>query len=316
MIIAILQSVLTRYLLAFPAYYQDTIRSSTLEFVHRARFLTKSSALHLLVIFFIVMGFALSQQRPSPVARYIDEFSLESEVEVSNHTILLTNVRDWQYQGREIIEKRWVDREISLNSLERVWFVVESFGKWDGIAHTFFIFDFADQEPLSFSIEAKREPNESFSPIKGIFNQYELGYFWGNETDFLIRRVEYLGHKVYMYPLLISSDAGKTLLRALAAETRDLTQTPRYYNTLTSNCTNSLANIVNQVEPGLIPWHPARLFTGYADNYLHQLGLIDNSQAFESIEQKHYVSDLVTQYADSDTFSEDLRSAIHKRIND
>ena len=49
---------------------------------------------------------------------------------------------------------------------------------------------------------------------------------------------------------------------------------PRFYNTLTTNCTSALAAIVNKARPGAIPWDWSFLLTGYADRYLHKLGYI------------------------------------------
>lgn len=265
----------------------------------------------LLVIFLIIWFYSIPASLKS---NYLEDFSHDSGISIQENIITLTNVRDWRYLDQEILSKNLIDRQINLDSLEKVWFVVEPFGKWDGIAHTFFIFDFTNQDPISFSIEARREIGEEYSPILGMLNQYELGYFWGQETDFLIRRATYLDHDLYMYPLQISNQSAKKLLITLAHETNKINQKPKYYNTLTSNCTNTLANIVNQIEPGIVPWHPARLLTGYADDYLYSLGLIPTDEDFVSITSRHYVTDLVKTHASSDTFSNDFRMALYEQI--
>ena len=58
-------------------------------------------------------------------------------------------------------------------------------------------------------------------------------------------------------------------------ETEILATTPRWYNTLTTNCTNSLVAYVNRVREDAIPWNYSLVLTGRADTYLASLGYVD-----------------------------------------
>ncbi|HMP85395.1 MAG TPA: DUF4105 domain-containing protein, partial [Candidatus Paceibacterota bacterium] len=117
-----------------------------------------------------------------------------------------------------------------------------------------------------------------------------------------------------MYPLLISKEAGRALLLDLSIEAQKLQTTPRFYNTMTSNCTNLLADSANRVKKGSVPFHYSRLFTGYADDYMYKLGFIPNDLSFEEINKKYRIDflvkeiDLKLQSYTKEEFWENLKS--------
>ena len=52
-------------------------------------------------------------------------------------------------------------------------------------AHTLLLFEFEGDRLLGLTIEARRERNEDYSALRGIFNAFELAYVWGTARDFL-----------------------------------------------------------------------------------------------------------------------------------
>ena len=158
------------------------------------------------------------------------------------------------------------------------------FGKWEGIGHFFFIFEFEDGQTISVSIEARRESDEGYNSIKGIFNKYELWYAYGSSADFITRRaIQYPEQELYMYPLKISKKYTSALFLDLAQTAEKLETKPEFYNTITSNCTNLLADSANRIKEDSVPFHYSRLFTGFTDNQLYKLGLIRNDKSFDEI---------------------------------
>ena len=69
------------------------------------------------------------------------------------------------------------------------------------------------------------------------------------------------------------------IFRQFVDETAALATTPRWYNTLTTNCTSSLIAYVNKVQPDAIPWHYSFVLTGRTDTYLGRLGYVDLGSA-------------------------------------
>ena len=162
------------------------------------------------------------------------------------------------------------------STIVRTWFLVEPFSDIEAVGHTFLSFELEDGTVLSFSVEARREEAEEYSAVKGQFREYELAYQWGTERDFVTRRLIYLDHPLRLYPLTLTREQSKALFLSLAEETQTLAEHPRFYNTLTANCTNVLAKIVNRHYPGTLPYDIAWNLTGYADLYLMEQGLIEN----------------------------------------
>jgi hypothetical protein len=198
-----------------------------------------------------------------------EEFAHITTIETTEqNTLKLSNVRDWTYGEGTIISKDWRTFEVDPKMITRVWFLTEPFSGWKAIGHTFLSFEFKDGTVLSFSIEARRDAAEGYAAIDGMFNEYELAYVWGTERDLLTRRLFYLDHPVRRFPLEITPEMAEALFRGFVAGTNELAEEPRFYNTLTENCTNTLAEIVNEMNPHTLPYNIAWNLPGFADLYL------------------------------------------------
>lgn len=225
-------------------------------------------------------------------------------------TVAIKNVRNWKYRSDGPYEKTYLDRAFNLQDIERVWFLIEPFSGWEGVAHVYFMFDFRDQEPISFSVEARREKTETYNSFLGLFRKYDLIYLWGQETDFTINRVITYKDNVYMIPLQAPKEFQQQLFVELLNETNELARTPRFYNTIDANCTNLLADFVNKARPGTIPFHIARYLPGYSTQLLYDLGYIDNSIPIEELKKKYYLNDHVEELYQDASFSQKLRERL------
>jgi Domain of unknown function (DUF4105) len=116
---------------------------------------------------------------------------------------------------------------------------------------------------------------------------------WSTEEDATVRRVVLGNNKLYMYPLTISMRAAQQLFSQLAQASQALEAQPRFYNTLTSNCTNELARVANNIQPGAIPADVALVFPGFSNGLLHKLGFIRNDVSLEELRDRYYISDLL-----------------------
>lgn len=205
------------------------------------------------------------------------------DITISSSTVTVENVRDWRYEKGEVVSNTYYDAVYDVDKLKHAYLAYNPFGKWEGVGHSFFVFEFEDGQSVSVSIEARREKIEEYSAIRGFFNEYELWYVFGSKEDFLTRRAIYHNEELYQYPLLITESSAKALFVDVARAAEKLETEPAFYNTLTSNCTNLLADSANRVKKGSIPFHYSRLFTGFADNQLYDLGFIPHHKPFEEI---------------------------------
>lgn len=248
----------------------------------------------------LVVGVAISNnlKTPSLSRDWAEDSKILPDVSINENVIEIKNIRDWRYLPGKIVSKDYYNDTFDLNKIESAYLLFNPFGKWDGIGHSFFIFTFEDGKEISVSVEARRESDESFNSVKGIFNQYELWYAFGSSADFITRRaIHYEDHELNMYPLLITKESKQALLLDLVKTAEKLETEAQFYNTVTSNCTNLLIDSANEVKKGSVPFHYSRLFTGYADDYVYELGFIPNNQSFEEINKKYRI-DLQVQEID------------------
>jgi len=235
-------------------------------------------------------------------------------VSVKRDEVKISNIRDWKYLADGSVDAKYYGDEFNARDISAVWFVVEPFSNWDGIAHTYFIFDFTDGRNIAVSVEARREVGEDFNAFKGLFNNFELMYIWGSERDITGRRVVVEKSKLFMYPLSLSQNASQKLFLKMASETAKMESRPRFYNTLTDNCTSILAKNANEINPGSVPFNISWFLPGYSDEYLYSLGYLDNIDDLETLRIRSNITDLVVQFYESEDFGLNIRRRLTDRI--
>lgn len=250
----------------------------------------------IIFLIFILIFILNIIKTPSHERQWAEDSKALPIISLNENIIEIKNIRDWRYSKTDIVSKDYYNENFDLDKLDKTYYLFNPFGKWDGVAHGFFLFVFEDGKSLSVSIEARRESDESFNSVKGLFNKYELWYAYGSAADFITRRaVHYEDSELNMYPLLISKEMSQKLFLDLATETQSIEKEARFYNTIRSNCTNLLMDSLNKAEKGSVPFHYSRLFTGYSDDYFYKLGLIPNDQSFEEINKKYRIDSQVQE---------------------
>lgn len=218
-------------------------------------------------------GYLLTKE-PLTERDWLPEQAETATVTYTDDVVTIHNLRDWTYDAEKPLETTWTSKDINPDDIVRTWFIIEPFADWKAVGHTLLSFELTNGEVISFSVEARREQGEEYTATKGLVHEYELSYQWGTERDFVTRRLIYLNHPLRLYPMELSKEDSRALFLSLTEETNILAEHPRFYNTLTANCTNILAKIVNKHYPGTLPYDPSWNFTGYADLYLFKEGLI------------------------------------------
>jgi phosphorylcholine metabolism protein LicD len=104
--------------------------------------------------------------------------------------------------------------------------------------------------------------------------------------DLIGARVFYSDEDLRIYPIVVDKILVRGVFVDIAKTAQDLELNPKFYNTITSNCTNVLAVSANKVKEGSVLWNKARILTGYADNHLYDLGYIKNDEPFEKVYEK------------------------------
>lgn len=197
--------------------------------------------------------------------------------------VLLEEVRDWRYTRDAVVSKAYRPVRYEPSDVQGLWMYEQALGLGGRIAHTFLVFEFpesyGENRWLGISVETRREVGEQYSIVRGVLRGFEVTHIWATEEDLVRRRVEYLDYPLVRYPVTVPTEVIGRIFEQFAAETNALATTPRWYNTLLTNCTSALIRYVNQIEPGAIPWHYSFVLTGRADDYLNRLGYIDIGKA-------------------------------------
>lgn len=263
------------------------------------------------IVAILVLGAGASITQPPRSDRdWYPYLSRTVDVELGADRFTVTPVSAWSYAREGPTDETYTEAAYDIEALRNVWFMLEPQPGSQLAAHTLLLFEFEGDRLLGLTIEARRERNEDYSALHGLFNAFELAYVWGTARDFLTRRAVMLDHEVFVYPVDITDEQKRMLLTRLLERTESLETRPRYYNTILSNCTNELAKAAG------FHWAPAYILTGRSDEYLFRRGIIPGA----SFAQAHARSD-VTNYvralnaAPAEVFDRELLTELRRRFN-
>lgn len=261
------------------------------------------------VILTALLVWLVRLKRPSNDRPWRTDFAELARAEFAGERVTLHNVRNIHYDAPGTPYKGvWETREYDVSKLTRVWFVVESFSKLEVVAHTLLSFEFNDGQYLAFSAEARLLDGERYGIARGLFNNFELQYTFGDERDFILRRTNYQDHDVYLYPLTLTPAEVQTMLRDILHEANILYEKPRFYNSAFCNCTGLLGVHANHARPGALAWwRPEQVMPGLSDRLLYRKGWMDTTLPFEQIREVYNVRKVGRQYKDDPEVSEKMR---------
>jgi len=183
------------------------------------------------------------------------------------------------------------------------------------IAHIFLSFGFGDDH-LAISIEARKEATEGYSSIKGFFKQYELIYIAGDERDLIRVRTNYRKdppEELYLYPLAGSLENAKRVFLGYMQTMNELRERPRFYNTLTANCTNVIW-MHARLNPGHVPFSWKILLSGYTPEYLYEQGKLATDLSFGELQFRARINKRAREADQSPEFSRLIRSPLQGTI--
>jgi hypothetical protein len=245
---------------------------------------------------------------PSNQRVWADDVSRTTSGRIDGNIVTLYDVRNFDWRSDTDYTKRWETRTYDLDRLESVEMVL-SYWSMQSIAHVLISFGFNDGKHVVFSVEIRREKQESFSEIGGFFKEFELSVIAADERDVIRVRTNVRGEDDYLYRIRMPMNHMRALFLAYVNEANILVHTPRFYNTITVNCTTLVFHMLRHIV-GHLPMDYRLLFSGYLPSYVYRVGGLDQRYSLEQLKAFGRITDRAKAADQRATFSTDIRQGI------
>ncbi len=267
---------------------------------------------HSLAVFgalFAVMLIWWATIDPQQDRAWADDVAQPLHARIEGDRLIIDNVRNFHWRTETDYDVRWEAREYDLSQVQSVDMIL-SYWMGPAIAHTLVSFGFADGRQLVFSLEIRKEQGESFSALGGFFRKFEAVLVASDERDIVLTRSNARGEDVYLYRLHgLSPDKMRDLLRFYVDRAQQLEQTPRFYNTLTSNCTTVVFELMRRIQPNL-PLDYRLLASGYLAEYAADVGGLTPGVPLATLQQSGRITLRAREAGDVADFSSRIRAGV------
>jgi uncharacterized protein DUF4105 len=248
--------------------------------------------------------------RPSNERDWQPDVARLAYATIEGDLVTVHNIRNFDYRTETDFTPRYYDRTFDLRRLDRVDLVAVY---WMGpaIAHLFLTFGFGEDH-LAISIEARKERGEGYSSVKGFFRQYELIHVVADERDVIRLRTNYRKdppEDVYLFRVHAPIENGRRVFLEYVRAINALKARPRFYNTLTTNCTNVIF-MYTRVNPDHVPFSWKILLSGYAPEYVYEVGRLDRSLPFEELKRRSHINAAAQAADQAPDFSRRIRAGL------
>ena len=226
---------------------------------------------------------------------------------VDGDILTLSGVRNFTWRTTTDYTPVWEDRRYDLSTIVGADMYVVY---WAGpvIAHTIVSFGFADGRHIAFSIEIRKERSVDYSPIAGFFKRYELVFIAADERDLMLLRKAF-DEDVRLYRLRLDPASARAFLLEYVERANDLAAHPRFYNTLTTNCTTTIFQMARALRATLpLDWRI--VLNGYLPAYLYRVGAVDTSIPLDALIARAKVSGRIEAGLNEVAFGARLREGV------
>ena len=261
----------------------------------------------------LVLGLWWGSITPSNDRVWAADVARTLSAERRGSEVVLHNVRNFDWRSDEDYTARWETRRYDLDRLRSVDMALSywmgSAGLGPAIAHTLVTFGFDDGRQLVFSVEVRKERHEQYSALAGFFKRYELALVAADERDILGVRARVRDEDVYLYRVHMPVTAMRALFEQYLDEAESLRATPRFYQTLTANCTTIVYAMMQRIVPGL-PLDLRLLASGYLPSYVQEVGALTPGYSLQQLQARGRITERARQAGPNADFSAAIRQGL------
>ncbi len=244
---------------------------------------------------------------PSNDRDWKPEVAVLPYADIDGDLVTIHNIRNFDYRTETDFTPAYYDRTFDLRRLDRVD-LVASYWMGPAIAHLFLTFGFGDDH-LAISIEVRNDRTRPYGTLPGFFRQYELVYVVADERDVIRVRTNYRKdppEDVYLYQIIGPIENGRRVFLDYLRDINELREHPRFYNTLTTNCTTMIL-AHTAMNPGHLPYSWKVLLSGLTPQYLYETGRLDQSVPFEEVRRRAHINAAAQAADQAPDFSRRIR---------
>ena len=247
--------------------------------------------------------------KPSNDRVWADDVARITSGRIIGDEATLYNVRNFDWRSASDYTQRWETRSYDLRRLRSLDLITSYWDAPKAIAHVLFSFGFEDGTYVAFSVEIRRERSEAFSAIGGFFKEFELSVIAADERDVIRVRTNARGEDDYLYRVRLPVHDIRSLFSAYIDQANQLVNAPRFYNTITVNCTTLVYHMMKHIV-GALPLNFRVLLSGYLPEYVYSVGGLDTRYTLEQLRSFGRITERARQADRSPNFSGDIRKGV------
>jgi hypothetical protein len=264
------------------------------------------SAALCLVGFGVVLAWWLTL-KPSNEGNWQPDVERTAWAEIDGDRFTIHNLRNCDYRSETDYTNCWSDRTIYLSQIRAADLFLTNWGI-PFASHPIVSFQFADNQHVAFSIEARYKVGQAYSTILGCFRQYGLIFVAADERDVIRLRSNYRkNEEVYMYRIHVQPEVVRAMFLTYVTYLNRLKDHPEWYNQLTRNCTTTLQKPL-AADVGNPPWNYQYILNGTLDELLYDRGrLVSGGLPFPELKQREHINAAAQAANQSPDFSALIR---------
>lgn len=243
---------------------------------------------------------------PAAQANWAPDVARQVTGEINGTRLTLTDVRNFSWTTATKATPNWETRTYDLSDLQGIDLFMSY---WAGphMAHMIVSFNFANADPIAWSVEVRRQIGGGFSPIADLFKTNTLVIIAADERDVVGTRSNIRGEDVQLYRIKTSADTARALLIQYVEAANALAAQPKWYNSLLTNCTTVVLTMIRTIVDE-VPLDWRVVANGHLPGYAYDRGVLDTRLPLNQLRTRAHIGKRAQDYGLKPGFSTAIRA--------